>query len=114
MNDPSAKQTPRVLSEKLKMLEHQGLVQRMVMGSRPPGVRYSLTQSGLILARLGEPVFLYLDIRSRVQGKIQEPKSVPRREGPIRASDIRDKVGAELRISLVHAPRLRTYADDVY
>ena len=52
--------TSRVLSQKLRMMETQGLVKRTVIDSRPVGVRYSLTQKGSIVARLGEPVFLYL------------------------------------------------------
>ena len=52
--------SPRVLSSKLKMMESEGLVHRTLIDSRPPGVRYSLTQRGLTVARLGEPVFLFL------------------------------------------------------
>ena len=52
--------SPRVLSGKLKMMESQALVQRTLVDSRPPGARYSLTEKGLTVARLGEPVFLFL------------------------------------------------------
>ena len=52
--------SPRVLSGKLKMMESQSLVQRTLIDSRPPGARYSLTKKGLTVARLGEPVFLFL------------------------------------------------------
>ena len=52
--------SPRVLSGKLKMMERQALVQRTLVDSRPPGARYSLTEKGLTVARLGEPVFLFL------------------------------------------------------
>lgn len=52
--------SPRVLSGKLKMMESQALVQRTLIDSRPPGAHYSLTEKGLTLARLGEPVFLFL------------------------------------------------------
>ena len=55
--------TPRVLSGKLKMMEGQGLVQRTLVDTRPPGVRYSLTDKGLTVARLGEPVFLFLSVK---------------------------------------------------
>jgi DNA-binding HxlR family transcriptional regulator len=62
--------SPRVLSRKLKMMETRGLVQRtVVVGSRPPGVRYSLTHDGLILARLGTPVFLFL----RFEEQLRQP-----------------------------------------
>ncbi len=50
----------RVLSEKLKQLEARGLIQRQVLSTVPQRVGYSLTEKGLIVARLGEPVFLFL------------------------------------------------------
>lgn len=49
----------RVLSAKLKQLERRGLISRKVLNTRPPRVNYSLTEKGLIVARLGEPVFLF-------------------------------------------------------
>jgi DNA-binding HxlR family transcriptional regulator len=57
--------SPRVLSQKLKLMESQGLVERSVKTSRPIGVRYTLTEKGLTVAQLGEPVFLYLRLRKR-------------------------------------------------
>jgi DNA-binding HxlR family transcriptional regulator len=50
----------RVLSLKLAGLEGLGFVHRTVLATRPPGVEYSLTEKGLQVAKLGEPVFLYL------------------------------------------------------
>ena len=50
----------RVLSLKLTRLEDLGLVHRAVLDTRPPAVQYSLTNRGRQLAKLGEPVFLYL------------------------------------------------------
>src|SRR3989442_15883407 len=47
--------SPRVLSGKLNMMESQGLVERTLIDSRPPGGRYSLTEEGLPVARLGGP-----------------------------------------------------------
>lgn len=55
--------SPRVLSRRLKMMEDEGLVQRALVNSRPPGVRYSLTKAGAIVARIGTPVFLFLSFR---------------------------------------------------
>lgn len=52
--------SPRVLSEKLKQLEGEGLMKRDVISVSPPRVSYTLTEKGLIVARLGEPVFLFL------------------------------------------------------
>jgi hypothetical protein len=57
--------SPRVLSRRLRMMEDEGLVQRTVVNSRPPGVRYSLTEAGGIVARIGTPVFLFLSFRKR-------------------------------------------------
>ena len=50
----------RVLSKKLKDLEELGLLERRVIESRPPKVRYALSKKGEVLAKLGEPVILYL------------------------------------------------------
>ena len=52
--------SPRVLSKKLKDLEELGFVEREVIGARPPKVRYALSRRGEVLAKLGEPVVLYL------------------------------------------------------
>ena len=53
----------RVLSVRLRQLETLGLIRREVVDSRPPRTRYSLTQEGLTVAQLGEPVFLFLRMR---------------------------------------------------
>jgi len=50
----------RVLSSKLTRMQETGLVQRDVKPTRPPRVVYTLTERGLTVAKLGEPVFLYL------------------------------------------------------
>ena len=50
----------RVLSQKLKDLEELGLLERRVIEGRPPIVRYNLSMNGATLARLGEPVILFL------------------------------------------------------
>ncbi len=50
----------RVLSQKLKKLEAAELIQRSVISARPPKVMYALTEKGLTVAKLGEPVFLYI------------------------------------------------------
>jgi DNA-binding HxlR family transcriptional regulator len=52
--------SPRVLSKKLKDLEELGFIRREVIGTRPPKVRYTLSRKGEVLAKLGEPVILYL------------------------------------------------------
>jgi len=55
--------SPRVLSRKLKMMEDEGIVRRDLVDSRPPGVRYSLTEKGVTVVRIGTPVFLFLSFR---------------------------------------------------
>jgi DNA-binding HxlR family transcriptional regulator len=62
----------RVLSQKLKSLERGGLVRRTVVSRRPLRVEYSLTEKGLVLARLGEPVFLYLRLNRAPEGPSRE------------------------------------------
>jgi DNA-binding HxlR family transcriptional regulator len=52
--------SPRVLSKKLKDLEEMGLLDREVIEARPPKVRYTLSKRGEVLAKLGEPVIIYL------------------------------------------------------
>ncbi|HZY92173.1 MAG TPA: helix-turn-helix domain-containing protein [Thermoplasmata archaeon] len=65
--------SPRVLSLKLKELEQNGMVQREIIDTRPPRVRYSLTQRGWTVAWLAQPIFLFL--------RITEPPSVPETDG---------------------------------
>ena len=52
----------RVLSLKLSRLEELGLVRRAVLDTHPPSVEYSLTERGVEVSKLGEPVFLYLQL----------------------------------------------------
>jgi len=52
--------SPRILSLKLKELEEKGMIRREVVDSRPPRVRYSLTERGWTVAWLTQPVLLYL------------------------------------------------------
>ena len=48
------------LSEKLQILTFVGLVQSENAFERGERTRYGLTHKGLLIARLGEPVYLYL------------------------------------------------------
>jgi len=48
------------MSRKLRVLETAGLVERGHSFKDPDSARYSLTHKGTVIARLGEPVFLYL------------------------------------------------------
>ena len=54
----------RVLSSKLTRMQDSGLIRREVKPTRPPRVMYSLTDHGQTVAKLGEPVFLYLRLTS--------------------------------------------------
>ncbi len=49
-----------VLSRKLRFLHEQGLIHRTVLSTPVIRVQYSLTDRGLMVAQLGEPVLLYL------------------------------------------------------
>jgi DNA-binding HxlR family transcriptional regulator len=70
--------TASVLSYRLKRMESLGMVAREVQTTRPVRVRYRLTDKGLTVAVLGEPVFLFL----------QYSESKERRSG--RGSSARD------------------------
>jgi DNA-binding HxlR family transcriptional regulator len=62
----------RVLSSKLTRMQETGLIRRDVKPTRPPRVSYSLTEHGQTVAKLGEPVFLYLRL-SNAFGPRAEP-----------------------------------------
>lgn len=71
--------TPRVLSQRLRTLEERGLVERKVLDVRPTRVHYSLTHDGLLLARMGEPVFLFLKFRFDQAAEGRRPRAPPKR-----------------------------------
>ena len=52
--------SPRVLSSKLSVMEDAGFIRRTVVETKPPAVRYELTQRGVALASLGRPTVLFL------------------------------------------------------
>jgi DNA-binding HxlR family transcriptional regulator len=66
--------SPRVLSLKLKGLEEHGMVRREIVDSRPPRVRYTLTDQGWTVAWLSDPVLLFLE-----QAEIRESAPAPGR-----------------------------------
>ncbi|HEV2225422.1 MAG TPA: winged helix-turn-helix transcriptional regulator [Nitrososphaerales archaeon] len=68
----------RVLSEKLKRLEMGGLLRRAIVEGRPPRTTYSLTDDGITVAKLGEPVFLFLGFKEGLYSSPEAP--VPRRK----------------------------------
>jgi DNA-binding HxlR family transcriptional regulator len=74
--------SPRVLSIKLKGLEQHGMVRREIIDSRPPRVRYTLTERGWTVAWLADPVLLFLqqsEAREASPGGIPPPGPTPRR-----------------------------------
>lgn len=78
--------SPRVLSQKLRLLEERRLVRRTVLSTRPTRVHYALTDDGLVLASLGEPIFLFLRhrqpvVRSRADRPRQAPAVRPKAAG---------------------------------
>jgi DNA-binding HxlR family transcriptional regulator len=52
----------RILSSKLKELERLGFIRRQVLPTRPPRVNYDLTDRGLAVTQLGEPLAMYLQM----------------------------------------------------
>jgi DNA-binding HxlR family transcriptional regulator len=66
--------SPRVLSLKLKALEHHGMVRREILDTRPPRVRYTLTERGWTVAWLADPVLLFLE-----QAEVRELRPGERR-----------------------------------
>ena len=60
MRDQLAGISGRTLSQRLKELEEQGLVERTVHDERPVRIEYALTRRGLDVAYLALPLVLYL------------------------------------------------------
>jgi DNA-binding HxlR family transcriptional regulator len=64
----------RVLSIKLNELEENGWVHREILATRPPRVRYSLTERGWTIAWLTQPILLYLRV---LEHRKPPPAAVP-------------------------------------
>ncbi|MCI4321262.1 MAG: helix-turn-helix transcriptional regulator [Thermoplasmata archaeon] len=92
--------SPRVLSLKLKELEQNGMVQREILDSRPPRVRYSLTERGWTVAWLSQPVLLYLRFTDHtptvrpIAGDLARPERTGKGVGRVPAG-FRDLAGAD-------------------
>ena len=72
--------SPRVLSLKLKELEQNAMVHREIIDSRPPRVRYALTDRGWTVAWLAQPVLLFLRHSERAKRRLRalsEPVDEP-------------------------------------
>jgi DNA-binding HxlR family transcriptional regulator len=74
--------SPRVLSLKLKELEQNGMLHRQILDSRPPRVRYSLTERGWTVAWLSQPVLLYLRYTDGDRGRVAAPANADARDLP--------------------------------
>ncbi len=61
------------LGQRLRRLEELGIVKRTVLGPEDEATRYSLTHKGQMLARIGEPVFLYLRLAHGWSRSFTEP-----------------------------------------
>ena len=70
----------RILSVKLGRLQELGLVRREVLDTKPPRVQYSFTEKGLRVAKLGEPVFLYLRFTEGLLFVEENPEAANRSE----------------------------------
>jgi len=80
--------SPRILSSKLKGLEREGLVRREIVDSRPPRVRYELTDRGWTVTWLARPILAYLRApRAKPTAVAAEPR--PRRTESAPASRVR-------------------------
>jgi DNA-binding HxlR family transcriptional regulator len=76
--------SPRVLSLKLKGLEQHGMVRREILDTRPPRVRYTLTDLGWTVAWLSDPVLLFLqqaEARGLPASARALPSALPRSSG---------------------------------
>ncbi len=54
--DAMDKVSPKTVSQRLKMLEESGFVQRQAFAEIPPRVEYTLTEKGLALADIMEAI----------------------------------------------------------
>jgi DNA-binding HxlR family transcriptional regulator len=60
----------RVLSQKLKEMQSNGLISRTDLSSTPTRVRYELSDKGQLLVRLGRPVVLFLLKENYTKGRL--------------------------------------------
>ncbi|MCI4351583.1 MAG: helix-turn-helix transcriptional regulator [Thermoplasmata archaeon] len=69
--------SPRVLSQKLKELEQAGMVQREIVDSRPPRVKYSLTERGWTVTWLAQPILLFLRLSEKPASAVATSPAPP-------------------------------------
>jgi DNA-binding HxlR family transcriptional regulator len=71
-----------LLKTRLNQLEKAGLVQREAVTKGPLATRYVLTHKGVMISRLGEPVFLYLRLAEGWWGQVAGGPPRPPEETP--------------------------------
>src|SRR3989454_9384927 len=76
------------ISRKLRVLEMAGLVEAGASFGDPDQTRFSLTHKGIVLARLGGPVFLYLRLAGGWDTPASEGRPAAEAEGADKAAGI--------------------------
>ena len=76
------------ISRKLRALEMAGLVESGPSFGEPDQTRFSLTHKGIVIARLGEPVFLYLRLAEGWNTPTSEVRPAAEAEGAEKAADV--------------------------
>lgn len=71
--EKALKVSPRTLSERLKELEEQGVVNRVAFPEVPPRVEYSLTDKGLALKPLLDSVRDWTESFEKPKKKVVKP-----------------------------------------
>ena len=64
----------RLLSERLRELETEGIIDRTVLPEFPPAVRYHLTDKGRALAPILQAVFTWVDRWTEPHAQPNEPE----------------------------------------
>jgi DNA-binding HxlR family transcriptional regulator len=70
--------SPRMLSERLRDLEHAGLIERRVIPDSPPSVEYHLTPRGRALEPLIEALRCYAAADEEPSAPARAPAPAPR------------------------------------
>src|SRR6059036_1605572 len=66
--------SPKTVSQRLKMLEEEGFVQRQAFAEIPPRVEYRLTEKGLALVDIMEAIRLFAE-RYLTESELASPDS---------------------------------------
>ena len=76
------------ISRKLRVLEMAGLVESGPSFGEPDQTRFSLTHKGVVIARLGEPVFLYLRLAEGWNAPTTPVRPAAQAEAAEKAADV--------------------------